>query len=72
MLRQFKLFYAGQAPVAVELYAKVTPEVAARIDGGNKKLTVEEWNGGKVLRLVDRIELPAIEALGKVAGKATA
>ena len=42
----------------------------ARIDAGDGKLAVEEWKCGEVVKLVDRIELPAIEAMGKAAAAA--
>ena len=57
LLRQFKLFYAGKQPVAVEFYAKVSPEVAARIDAGNYRLAPAEWRSGEHTRLIERVAL---------------
>jgi len=55
LLRQFKLFYQDGAPVAVELYAKVSPEVAARLDAGAPTLRPGDWASGEVVRVVKRI-----------------
>jgi len=57
MLRQFKLFYAGKQPVAVEFYTKASPEVAARIDAGNYRLEPAEWRSGEHTRLIERLAL---------------
>ena len=38
-------------------------DIAARIDGGDKKLTVEEWKCGDVVKLVERVELAALSNL---------
>jgi len=59
LLRQFKLFYAGKQPVAVEFYAKVSPEVAARIDAGDRRLSPADWKSGEILRVIDKVELIA-------------
>jgi cytolysin-activating lysine-acyltransferase len=59
LLRQFKLYYAGKQPVAVELFAKVSPEVARRLDAGDEKLAPQEWRSGDITRVVHKIELTA-------------
>ena len=55
--RQFKLHYRGNQPVKLELFAKCSPEVAARIDAGERKLAPAEWRSGELSRLVERVEL---------------
>lgn len=57
LYRQFKLYYAGQTPVAFEVFANVSADVAARIDAGNKKLEAKEWRSGEIRRLIERVEL---------------
>lgn len=68
LLRQFKLYYAGQQPVSMELFAKASPEVAARIDRGEKKLLPAEWRSGDITKLVEKIDLssevPVMPATG--------
>jgi cytolysin-activating lysine-acyltransferase len=57
LLRQFKLHYRGNQPVILELFAKCSPEVAARIDAGDRKLAPGDWRSGELSRLVEKVEL---------------
>jgi cytolysin-activating lysine-acyltransferase len=55
MLRQFKLFYNGEQPVGLALWALVDSSVAARMDAGDNRLTAAEWKCGEGFRIVDVI-----------------
>jgi cytolysin-activating lysine-acyltransferase len=48
LLRQFKLHYRGSQPVMLELFAECSPEVAARIDAGERKLAPADWRSGRL------------------------
>ena len=52
LLRQFKLFYQNGQPVAVVLYARVSDEVAARIDAGAPTLRTQDWKSGETMKVV--------------------
>jgi cytolysin-activating lysine-acyltransferase len=53
VLRQFRIFYQGEQPVGVALWAVVDHLVAKRIDGNDKRLTAAEWKSGTLLRIID-------------------
>jgi cytolysin-activating lysine-acyltransferase len=53
LLRQFRIFYKGEQPVGVVLWALVDDLVASRIDGNDKRLTAVEWKSGTSMRIVD-------------------
>ena len=53
LLRQFRIFYKGEQPVGVALWALADDLVAKRIDGGDGRLTAVEWKSGTNLRIVD-------------------
>jgi cytolysin-activating lysine-acyltransferase len=53
LLRQFRIFYKGEQPVGLALWALVDHLVAERIDAGDRRLTAVEWKGGAVMRIVD-------------------
>jgi cytolysin-activating lysine-acyltransferase len=53
LLKQFRIFYKGEQPVGVALWALVDDLVAKRIDGGDKRLTAAEWKSGATMRIVD-------------------
>jgi cytolysin-activating lysine-acyltransferase len=53
LLRQFRIFYKGEQPVGVALWALADDLVAKRIDAGDKRLTAVEWKSGSSLRIVD-------------------
>jgi cytolysin-activating lysine-acyltransferase len=53
LLRQFRIFYNGQQPVGVALWALVDETVAKRIDAGDNRLSAAEWKSGNLLRTID-------------------
>jgi cytolysin-activating lysine-acyltransferase len=53
LLRQFRIFYHGEQPVGVALWALADELVAKRIDGNDKRLTAVEWKSGTNMRIVD-------------------
>jgi cytolysin-activating lysine-acyltransferase len=53
LLRQFRIFYKGEQPVGVALWALVDGLVAKRIDAGDRRLTAVEWKSGAAMRIVD-------------------
>lgn len=52
LLRQFRLFYHEGRPAAAVLYARVSPEVAARLDAGAPTLRAQDWRSGEVVKVV--------------------
>jgi cytolysin-activating lysine-acyltransferase len=55
LLRQFRIFYQGDRPVGVALWALADDLVARRIDAGNTRLSAAEWKSGTALRIIDII-----------------
>ena len=57
--QQFYLFRDGSQPVGLALWAKCTPDAAAKLDRGmiepENRLTLEEWQSGDQVWLVDLI-----------------
>ena len=53
LLKQFRVFYKGEQPVGVALWALVDDLVAKRIDAGDKRLTAVEWKSGANMRVLD-------------------
>jgi cytolysin-activating lysine-acyltransferase len=53
LLRQFRIFYKGEQPVGVALWALADKLVAKRIDAGDRRLTAVEWKSGTTMRIVD-------------------
>jgi cytolysin-activating lysine-acyltransferase len=57
--QQFYLFREGQQPVGLALWAKCTPEAEKKLERGmiepENRLTLEEWNNGDRIWLVDLI-----------------
>jgi cytolysin-activating lysine-acyltransferase len=53
LLRQFRIFYKGEQPVGVALWALADDLVAKRIDANDKRLTAVEWKSGTNMRIVD-------------------
>jgi cytolysin-activating lysine-acyltransferase len=57
--RQFYIFRDGDRPVGLALWAKCNPEAEGKLDRGmiepENRLTLEEWNSGPALWLVDLI-----------------
>jgi cytolysin-activating lysine-acyltransferase len=56
---QFYMFRDGDQPIGLALWAKCAPESAAKLEAGiiepENHLTLEEWNGGNQIWLVDLI-----------------
>jgi cytolysin-activating lysine-acyltransferase len=55
LLRQFRIFYQGQQPVGVALWALVDELVAKRIDAGDNRLSAVEWKSGSNMRIVELV-----------------
>jgi cytolysin-activating lysine-acyltransferase len=55
LLQQFRMFYKGEQPVGVAVWALVDDLVAKRIDAGDKRLTAVEWKSGANMRVLDVI-----------------
>jgi cytolysin-activating lysine-acyltransferase len=55
LLRQFRIFYQGEQPVGVALWALVDDLVAKRIDAGDRRLTAVEWKSGAIMRIVELV-----------------
>ena len=55
LLRQFRIFYSGQQPVGVALWALVDEMVAKRIDAGDNRLSAVEWKSGSNMRIVELV-----------------
>jgi cytolysin-activating lysine-acyltransferase len=53
LLRQFRIFYKGEQPVGVALWALADELVARRIDAGDKRLAAVEWKSGINMRIID-------------------
>jgi cytolysin-activating lysine-acyltransferase len=53
LLKQFRMFYKGEQPVGVAVWALVDDLVAKRIDAGEKRLTAVEWKSGANMRILD-------------------
>jgi cytolysin-activating lysine-acyltransferase len=53
LLRQFRIFYQGEQPVGVALWALADDLVAKRIDAGDRRLAAVEWKSGAAMRIVD-------------------
>ena len=53
LLRQFRVFYKGEQPVGVALWALADELVAKRIDDGDKRLAAVEWKSGINMRIID-------------------
>ena len=53
LLKQFRIFYRGDRPVRVALWAQVDDAVAKRLDGGDKRLAAAEWRSGPHLRIME-------------------
>lgn len=52
LLRRFKLYYHEGRPVAAVLYARVSDEVARRLEAGAPTLRPQDWQSGDKLRIV--------------------
>jgi cytolysin-activating lysine-acyltransferase len=55
LLRQFRIFYKGEQPVGVAVWALADDLVAKRIDAGDRRLAAVEWKSGPKLRIVELV-----------------
>jgi cytolysin-activating lysine-acyltransferase len=55
LLRQFRIFYKGERPVGVALWALADDLVARRIDDGDNRLSAVEWKSGSNMRIVELV-----------------
>jgi cytolysin-activating lysine-acyltransferase len=55
LLRQFRIFYHGEQPVGVVLWALIDDLVAQRIDAGDRRLTAVEWKSETNMRIVELV-----------------
>jgi cytolysin-activating lysine-acyltransferase len=55
LLRQFRIFYKGEQPVGVVVWALADELVAKRIDVGDSRLAAVEWKSGSNLRIVELV-----------------
>ena len=55
LLRQFRIFYKGEQPVGVALWALADDLVAQRIDAGDRRLTAVEWKSGTNMRIIELV-----------------
>jgi cytolysin-activating lysine-acyltransferase len=53
LLRQFRIFYSGEQPVGVALWALADELAARRIDAGETRLAAVEWKSGINMRVID-------------------
>ena len=53
LLQQFRMFYKGEQPVGVAVWALADDLVAKRIDAGDMRLTAVEWKSGPNMRVLD-------------------
>jgi cytolysin-activating lysine-acyltransferase len=72
LLRQFRIFYKGEQPVGVALWALADDLVAKRIDANDRRLTAVEWKSGANLRIVELVAPFGGEAEMREQVKATA
>lgn len=52
LLKQFRMFYQGEQPIGVVLWAKVSDAVAAGLDAGVPRLTPADWTSGDHRRVI--------------------
>jgi len=52
-LKQFRIFYRGDRPVGIALWAQVDDAIAKRLDSGDKRLAAAEWRCGPHRRIVE-------------------
>ena len=55
LLQQFRIFYKGEQPVGIVLWALADELVAKRIDAGDNRLTAVEWKSGSKMRIVELV-----------------
>ncbi len=55
LLKQFRIYYSGERPVGVVLWALVNAPVQQRLHAGEKRLSATEWKCGPQGEIVDII-----------------
>lgn len=55
MFKQVRVFLKGKQPVAALIWAYVSPDVKAKIDGGNHVMALQDWRSGPDVKVVDCI-----------------
>jgi cytolysin-activating lysine-acyltransferase len=55
LLRQFRIFYQGEQPVGVALWALADDLVTKRIDAGDTRLAAVEWKSGTNMRTIELV-----------------
>jgi cytolysin-activating lysine-acyltransferase len=55
LLKQFRIYYSGERPVGVVLWALVNSAVQQRLRAGEKRLSAAEWKCGPQREIVDVI-----------------
>jgi cytolysin-activating lysine-acyltransferase len=55
LLKQFRIYYSGERPVGVVLWALVNAPVQQRLRAGEKRLSAAEWKCGSQREIVDVI-----------------
>jgi cytolysin-activating lysine-acyltransferase len=55
LLKQFRIYYSGERPVGVVLWALVNAPVQQRLHAGEKRLSAAEWKCGPQREIVDVI-----------------
>lgn len=55
LLKQFRMFYNGEQPVGVAMWALVDDFVAKRIDANDRRLTAVEWKSGPHQRIIELV-----------------
>lgn len=55
LVEQFRIFYGPESPGAVAIWAMVSEETNARLEGGASKLRPDEWTGGDIPWLIELI-----------------
>lgn len=55
LLKQFRMFSKGKQPVAFLIWASVSDEIKARLDGGGRLEDLKEWRSGPNLVVLDCI-----------------
>lgn len=55
LLEQFRIFHGENHPVGVALWARVSEDTNARLEGGAFKLRAHEWKAGDISWLIELI-----------------
>ena len=55
LTKQYKLYFQGKKPVGFVAWARVSPEVDARLKAGHARLKPQEWTSGDIYWLIHSI-----------------